>query len=70
MQVPFPPSGRKPEPPATKIGVFYQERCLGHVLTRGCEAFEAYDHAEQSLGVFSSEDEATIAIWNARNERG
>jgi hypothetical protein len=47
------------------IGVYYEQRYIGCVLAREGEGFEAYDHNEQSLGVFKTEDEAATAIWKA-----
>jgi hypothetical protein len=61
----IPTSKRKAEPPAAMIGVYYEQRRIGHVLMRGDEGFEAYDHNERSLGVFNTEDEATTEVWKA-----
>jgi hypothetical protein len=57
------PSEGKVEPLAAMIGVYFEQRRIGYVLARGNEDFEAYDHREQSLGVFKTEDEAATAIW-------
>jgi hypothetical protein len=65
MQIQSPTFKRKAEPSAAMVSVYYQQRYIGHVLARGREGFEAYDHNEQSLGVFKTEDEATTAIWKA-----
>ena len=65
MQIQSPASECEVEPSVTMIGVYYEQRRIGHVLARGCEGFEAYDHNEQSLGVFNTEDDATTAIWKA-----
>jgi hypothetical protein len=53
----------KPTPAC--VSVYCEERYIGHVLARGREGFEAYDHHEQSLGIFTTEDEAATAIWKA-----
>jgi len=46
------------------MGVYYEQRRIGHVMARD-EGFEAFDHADRSLGIFNTEDEATTAIWKA-----
>ena len=65
MQIQSPASKRNIESSATLIGVYYEQRRIGHVLPRGDEAFEAFDHTERSLGIFKTEDDATTAIWKA-----
>jgi hypothetical protein len=64
MQIP-PTSKRKIESSAAMMGVYYEQRRIGHVLARDDERFEAYDHTERSLGLFKSEDDAANAIWKA-----
>ena len=64
----LPTSKRKVESPAALMGVYHEQRRIGHVLARGDEGFEAYDHTERSLGIFETEDDATSAIW--RHARG
>ena len=54
---------RQIEPSPAVIAVYYEQRRIGHVLQRGCESFEAFDHDEKSIGIFGSEDEAASAIW-------
>jgi len=58
-----PTSKRQIEPSPAVIAVYYEQRRIGHVLQRGCESFEAFDHDEKSIGIFGSEDEAASAIW-------
>jgi hypothetical protein len=65
MQIQSPTSERKVKSPAAMMAVYYEQRRIGHVLARGHEGFEAYDHNEQILGVFQTEDEAATAIWKA-----
>lgn len=65
MQIQSRNSKRKLEPSAATMGVYYEQRRIGHVLARGAESFEAYDHAERSLGLFKTEDDAASAIWRA-----
>ena len=65
MQIQSSTSKRKTEPSDSKVSVYYGQSYIGHVLARGPEGFEAYDHNEQSLGVFKTEDEASTAIWRA-----
>jgi hypothetical protein len=63
MQIQSRNSKRKVEPSAATMGVYYERRQIGHVLARGEEGFEAFDHAERSLGIFKTEDDAATAIW-------
>jgi hypothetical protein len=65
MQIQSPTSKSKTEPSPAMVSVYYEQRWIGHVLTRSDQGFEAYDQNEQSLGVFKTEDEATTAIWKA-----
>jgi hypothetical protein len=65
MQIQSPSSKRKIESSSATICVYYEQRQIGHVLARGDEGFEAYDHTERSLGIFKTEDDAATAIWKA-----
>ena len=65
MQIQSRNSKRKVELSSATMGVYYERRQIGHVLARGDEAFEAYDHTERSLGIFKTEDDAATAIWKA-----
>jgi hypothetical protein len=65
MQVQSPTPKRKTEHSPAMVSVYYDQRYIGYVLTRGREEFEAYDHNKQTLGVFKTEDEAATAIWKA-----
>ena len=56
---------RKVQSSSATMGVYYEQRRIGHVLERGEEGFEAFDHTERSLGIFNNEDDATTAIWKA-----
>jgi hypothetical protein len=61
----MPTSKHNAEPSTMMVGVYFESRRIGHVLQRGCDEFEAYNHNQQSLGFFNTEDEATTAIWKA-----
>jgi hypothetical protein len=65
MQIQSPSFKSKATPSAATVGVYYDQHYIGYVLARGHEAFEAYDHNEQILGVFQTEEEAATAIWKA-----
>jgi hypothetical protein len=65
MQIRSPSSKSKGTPSAATVSVYYDHHYIGHVLARGHEGFEAYDHNEQSLGAFKTEDEAATAVWKA-----
>jgi hypothetical protein len=64
MQIESPSSKRKVESSPSMMCVYYEDRRIGHVLARG-DGFEAFDHTEQSLGIFNTEDEAVTAVWKA-----
>jgi hypothetical protein len=38
------------------------QRCIGHIIARGRDGFEAFDHDERSLGVFPSTKFAANAV--------
>jgi hypothetical protein len=59
------PSEGKVESSAVMMAVYLEERRIGHVIARGNEGFEAYDHTDRSLGIFKTEDDAATAIWKA-----
>jgi hypothetical protein len=65
MQIESPSSKGKAESSLVQIGIYYEQRRIGHVLAHGDEAFEAFDQTERTLGIFKSEDEAATAIWKA-----
>jgi hypothetical protein len=65
MQIRSPTSKRKVESSAATMGVYYEQRRIGHVRERSDQRFEAYDHTKRSLGIFETEDEAATAIWKA-----
>jgi hypothetical protein len=39
-----------------------QRRCIGHVLSRGKEGFEAFDVADRSIGIFQTQAQAATAV--------
>ena len=50
------------------LSVYDGQRCLGHIIKRGERGFEAYNHDDQSLGVFPSDHEAADAVTRAAEE--
>ena len=50
------------------LSVYDGQRCLGHIIKRGERGFEAYNHDDQSLGVFPSDHEAADAVTHAAEE--
>jgi hypothetical protein len=47
---------------AQMVAVYDGQRCLGHVLGRGKAGFEAFDIANQRIGLSSTQREAAAAI--------
>jgi hypothetical protein len=47
------------------ISVYSGRECIGWVFARGRSGFEAYDAAQQSLGIFATQREATVAVMEA-----
>ena len=39
---------------------------IGHLLSRGPQGFEAYDRYDQSVGLFSTQQEAVAALMKAK----
>ena len=50
------------------LSVYDGQRCLGHIIKRGKRGFEAFNHNDQSLGVFPSDHEAADALTHAAKE--
>jgi hypothetical protein len=42
--------------------VYDGQQCLGHVLSRGPNGFEAFDSDDKSLGVFETQRQAANAL--------
>jgi hypothetical protein len=42
--------------------VYYGQRCIGFVLNRGRDGFEAFNAEQQSLGLFPTRNEAATAV--------
>ena len=42
------------------------QTCLGHLVNRGPEGFEAYDLNDNSLGIFATQKEAVAALMRAK----
>jgi hypothetical protein len=56
-------SRSQPPTPAPKfLSVCDGQRCVGFILARGKDAFEAFDRDEKPLGVFASTRDAAAAI--------
>jgi hypothetical protein len=46
------------------LTVYDGQRCVGFVMNRGKQGYEAIDAHEQSLGYFPHQQEAIIAVLN------
>jgi hypothetical protein len=44
------------------VYVYDGRTCRGHVINRGPQGFEAFDHDDRSVGVFSTQREAAAAL--------
>jgi hypothetical protein len=47
------------------LAVFDGQRCLGHILSRGRQGYEAFDRDDRSLGIFPNQQTAADAISEA-----
>jgi hypothetical protein len=56
------PSSSPAKNGAPMQSVYDSQRCIGHIFRRGRAGFEAFDHADFSLGFFPTELEAARAI--------
>jgi hypothetical protein len=45
--------------------VYDGRECIGHILSRGPEGYEAYDRDDKSLGFFKSRETAAHALVGA-----
>jgi hypothetical protein len=50
---------------ATLLSVYDGRHCVGFVLPRGKVGFEAFDHNEQSCGLFATQELAIAALSSA-----
>jgi hypothetical protein len=50
------------------LSVYDGQICCGFIIARGPQGHEAFDTDERSIGLFSNEQDAAIAIW--RKARG
>jgi hypothetical protein len=51
-----------PNPATTSmVSVYDGQRCIGHVLGRGCSGFEAFD-AQRPLGLYATQKLAADAL--------
>jgi hypothetical protein len=44
------------------LSVYAGQRCIGHVLHRGKTGFEAFDAADNSIGMFATVQQAADAL--------
>jgi hypothetical protein len=52
-------------PQSAMLSVYDGQRCLGRILQRGKRGYEAFDADDNSLGIFSTTNEAANAITRA-----
>jgi hypothetical protein len=45
--------------------VFAGERCIGHIVGRNRFGYEGFDRDDKSLGVFSTQQAAAVAVETA-----
>ena len=51
-----------PKPTAPLVSVMAGNVCLGHLIKRGPQGFQAYDRDDRSLGLFPSSSQAAAAL--------
>jgi hypothetical protein len=44
-----------------------RQQCLGHIVNRGLNGFEAYNSDNVTLGIFATADDAATAIMRGRS---
>jgi hypothetical protein len=49
--------------------VYDGRRCLGFIPARGKLGFEAIDHDQNSLGIFTSQRAAATAVMNSNTQK-
>jgi hypothetical protein len=49
------------------VSVYSGRACLGFIITRGREGFEAYDQQERSLGFFKTQQDAAAAVMRSQS---
>ncbi len=49
------------------VSIFAGQRCIGFILNRGRDGFEAFDVNDRSLGVFPSVKAAAAAVSEAKS---
>jgi hypothetical protein len=55
--------------PTTPLSYVYDGRqCLGHILRRGCQGYEAFDRDDKSIGIFPSQQQAANAILGPQKD--
>jgi hypothetical protein len=50
------------------VSIYDGQQCVGFVLARGRQGFEAFDVSERSLGVFASQQDAANALAASTNK--
>jgi hypothetical protein len=56
----------EPTQEATSFVCVFDDRstsCIGHLLRRGRGGIEAFDRESASLGIYSTETAAALAVW-------
>lgn len=55
----------KPSAVTPLISVLINDRCIGYLIRRGRDGFEAFDSDDRSLGMFADEREAIAAVMRS-----
>jgi hypothetical protein len=56
-------------PESSLLSVYDGRCCIGLILRRGPAGVEAFDAANESLGLFQNEDEAAAALWRCAHKQ-
>ena len=44
------------------VSVYSGQSCLGHIISRGRDGFEAFDPDDKPIGIFATQREAAAAL--------
>jgi hypothetical protein len=56
--------------PTAMVSVFDdRQRCLGFVLSRGRDGYEAFDASDRPIGMFGTTDAAAAALWRVTHHQ-
>jgi hypothetical protein len=63
-------SSRKSDRATPMLSIYDGQRCVGFVLARGRNGYEAFDAGEYSLGLFKMKDAAISELMKSKTPAG